>query len=112
MTCVERRIVMTPSESIHATPDSGSRYAASTICVTYSPSTTTAARAKPASRSPRAMRHCASRLPVSCTFGASGSSAAAALKTPGSGSYSTITASAAARACSMVSAAMSATGSP
>ena len=112
MTWVDTRIVMTPSESIHATPDSGSRYAASTNCVVYSPSTTTAARANAAAESPRAMRQWASRLPASWTRGAPGARAASGSNTPGSGSYWTSIASAASRACSRVSAATSATGSP
>ena len=112
MTWVDTRMVMTPSESIHATPDSGSRYAASTICVVYSPSTTTAASFSARATSPRAMRHCASRLPVPCTAGAPGASAASGANTPGVGSYSISIASTAACASSSVSAATSATGSP
>ena len=60
MTCVDSRMVMTPSESIQATPDSGSRYAASTSWVVYSPSTTTAASCSARATSPRATRHRAS----------------------------------------------------
>src|SRR2546428_517832 len=107
ITCVERRIVMTPSESIHATPDSGSRYAASTSCVVYSPSTTTFAPASAFATSPRAMRHWASRLPVPCTGGAPGASAASGVNTPGVTSYSTSIVSTASRASSSGSAATS-----
>jgi len=112
MTWVETRIVITPSESIHATPDSGSRYAASTNWVRYSPSTTASARPHALARSPRSIRQRARRFPSSWTRAAPGSRARSGSKTPGSGSYSTSIASRASRASSSVSAATSATGSP
>ena len=52
MTCVEARMVSTPSSSIQAVPDSGSRYTWSPKGTRYSPSTMTSAWAKPASTSP------------------------------------------------------------